>query len=60
MGDAINSIRYAFSLLRTYVLTVTDSLLCKDSMVVNITQPDSIYLVTEAKDLKCYNDNSGK
>ena len=51
----------AFSLsIGTYTLTVTDSLLCKDSMVVNITQPNTLSVVTEAKDLKCYNDNSGE
>ncbi|WMJ71929.1 PKD domain-containing protein [Cytophagaceae bacterium ABcell3] len=42
-----------------YVLTVTDSVGCTDSLVVTITQPERLVLSAEATDALCYGDSSG-
>ena len=42
-----------------YNIIVFDSRLCSDTITCTIQPADSLSVVTEAKDLKCYNDNSG-
>ena len=50
----------AFNLaIGSYTLTVTDSKFCLDSMTVDVTQPDSLSIIKEFTDLKCFNDSSG-
>ena len=50
----------AFNLgIGSYTLTVTDSKSCSNAMVVDITQPDSLSVIKDSKDLKCFNDGSG-
>ena len=50
----------AFNLaIGSYTLTVTDSKFCLDSMTVDVTQPDSIYLSLYQDSVKCFGDSNG-
>ena len=43
-----------------YNIIVFDSILCSDTIAFTIQPADSLSVITEAKNLKCYNDNSGE
>jgi gliding motility-associated-like protein len=42
-----------------YYLTVIDSSNCKATTNITISQPDSLWITIQTRDLLCYNDNSG-
>ena len=50
----------AFNLgIGSYTLTVTDSKSCSNAMVVDITQPDSIYITLDQDSITCFGESNG-
>ena len=50
----------AFNLgIGSYTLTVTDSKACSNTMVVDATQPDSIYITLDQDSITCFGESNG-